>query len=320
VDFSTRDLADQIQKQKDLQSYDAPGFDPTVLRELKSRVDAAVKMEQELATKIKDSHAAAKRDIDLLTALIKKKGKELSQAELAGVDRMVANIAKASAAADKEAVDAKNPLLPWRAAWETEWRKLLSDPKKLDPYLAQRKPLLDAAPGLTAMRDRMKEYVKRSQDMQKAAKQLVTKVNQSAGGEAKEIADFVKQTGEYTKMCSEASTKGTGLLLATWLKAGGKTKKPTPDDIDGAEDMLARTEVFAKSIRGALKSYEIKMAAFKKSAARFNGQNKKNAATAYGTAAKGLKSAQAGAKTLASNQAKAAKIVADWKKSAAKKK
>lgn len=316
VDFSTNDLADQIQKQKDLDSYDAPGFDPTVLQELKKLVDAAVKMEETLATKIQTEHRTAKQQMDLLEALIKKRGKSLSVQELAGIDRMVVAIKNASDAAEKEALDAKAPLLPWRESWPDHWRKLVSDPKKLDVYVAKRKAAIDASPALVALRDRMKEYTKRSVDMQKAAKQLVTKVNQSAGNEANEIRTFATEVKSLTDKCVKAGdTKvGSYAILAMWLKTAPKIKKPSADDIKSAQEMLTKIESSSKGERGALKSLETKLATFKKTAARFDGQNRKNALTAYSEAGKSLKKAQAGVKTLTSNQAKAAKLVASWTK------
>jgi hypothetical protein len=72
-------------------------------------------------------------------------------------------------------------------------------------------------------------------------------------------------------------------------------------------DAVKQAQFKTKEARGQLKSFGIKVAAFKKSAAQFGDANRKAAEKAYSEAAKALKQSEADGKKIAQVETKAIK-------------
>jgi hypothetical protein len=315
VDFDAgkSKLEDEKEKQEATRSFDAVGFDPAVLRDLKALVTAAIKIEEELHTKITESHGTAKRLMGQMETLVKK-GKKLTNADVQVINGMVDTIKECSEEADEASTDAKPALLQWRGDWRGSWIPLLSDAKKADALASQRKRVLDWAPADLAMRKRMNEYATRAKDVQKAANQFVSKGLSLAGNEQDEVRQFTADVKKYADECAKAAKSGAVAQIELWIKNTSVKKKPDPAMLKTYDQMFATCEQLAKPTRGALKTLEIKLATFKKTAGQFDSANRKLAEKAYAVAAKQVKTAQADVKKISNAQSKGAKVLAGLKK------
>lgn len=316
VDFDAgkEKLKKEKEKQERARSFDAVGFDPTVLKELKTLVSAAVSLEEQLHAKIAQNHMSAKAAMDKMEKLVKSKGKKLTPVDLKEIDNLLKFIEDARKDADQESEDAKPALLQWRADWRGAWGELLSDPKKAASYIAERKKMLDRAPADLAMRKRIAEYVTRAKDIQKLAKQTTSKGAELAGNEKNEITDFLTEVKKLAEQCTKASTQGPVKQLELWIKNTKHKTRPDDKTLATYEEMFRTCEDLAKPTRGALKTLDIKLTTFKKTAARFDSANRKLAEKAYADASKLKKTAYENVKKISTAQDKAAKMQAGFKK------
>lgn len=307
-------LETEIEQQKNLNQYDARSYDPEVLSNLNVLVKDAVAVENDVHNKINSKHQTAKKVMDEMETLVKKQGKKLTKDDLARIGTMVHTIEQCSREADKSSTEAVPALLQWRASWPTQWTPLVSDPKRIDRFAAQRKSALDWAPSDLALRRRMGEYVKRAKDIEKLAKQTESKGASLLGQEQAEITKFQQDAKKCATECTRAHTSAS-TQLTQFLNANKATKKrPDAATLKDYDELLVTVEKLAKTSRGAVKTFEIKLTTFKKTAGQFDSAHRKLAEKAYNDAAKDLKTATTNAKALAADQAKGAKLLAALKK------
>lgn len=316
VDFDTAkaDLTADRKQQARFRDFDPKEFDRTVIASLRKLVKEAVRIEEDVHKRIGDEYGRAKRLMDQMETLVKKKGKKLDAGDAHLIDVMTKTIEDATTEANQASTDARNSILQWRNVGPG-WPELFSDSKLFDVEIAPRAKTLKYGPADEVLRKRMGEYVKRAKNYQKLARQTATKGAAQQEAEDVVIKQFtVDATAGLNKVKSGALRVTGEIDTFVTKQMAAKKNNVKADDVKLWEQALATAEQKAKGVRGELKSFEILLATFKKRAGMFDAMNRKDAERAYVAAAKQLKEAQTKAKELASLQSKTAKVVAQAKK------
>jgi hypothetical protein len=310
MEAAAKQLTSQMQKAKSTNSFDARGFDSTVLSELDQLTKASVKIMQDYYQKVDQYHAVAKKDMDGLEALVKK-GKKITDRDVDVVDTMVKSITRCSTtltALNKEL----KAVADFRGPWQAGWKLLVSTPTRLDPYSKIQDDQVRLAKERATLRNRVDEYVSRAQDGQKLAHRNAGMAATSTSDEGSAISQFKSETAKLKSDFDVAAQKARNSL--TQLAALNPKVKLSPTDAKMNEQRVINGKTEAKNARGTLKSFGIKVYAFKKTSGNFSSTNRKAADQEYGTAAKALKAAEGDEKKLADVEKKAIKVYEAVKK------
>jgi hypothetical protein len=320
VDFNKAkaDLKADRDQQARFRDFDPKEFDRTAIASLRKLVNEAVRIEEDVHKRINDEYGRAKRLMDQLEGLVKKKGKKLDGGDANLIDVMTRTIEEATAKANQASTDARNSIEQWRNVG-AGWPELFSDPKLFEKEMAPREKTLKFGPADESLRKRMGEYVTRAKNYQKLAHQTATRGAAQQEAEDVVIKQFTDDAKDGLKNIKANALKVTNDIDTFVTKPMDRAKNATTAaDVKTWEQALAAAEQKAKGVRGELKSFEILLATFKKRAGMFDATNRKDAEKAYTDAVKLVKEAQTKAKDLAALQTKAAKAVAQAKKTAKK--
>jgi hypothetical protein len=305
-------LTKEITRQKQLNSYDAVTMDKRVQGELKRLVDSSLAIVAQVFKVFDENQKVAKKTMDEMEALIKKKGKKLSPSDVKIIETGVRTLERCAETMSDTSQDAMSALIEWRGGWPATYKELFSDPKMIDPFIARRKASIDENTVKEAGRKRVTEYVVRAKDLQKQAQQTLTRGGALAHDEANEVLSFKKDVTDLSKKLNDSVQK-----LANSFKPVldlNPKQKLTPQNQKMYDEIIKSAQLKTKEVRGTLKTLTIKVSAFKKTASTFQDAAKKQAASAYADAAKLLKKGEDDEKKVAANEAKAIKHLTAIKK------
>jgi hypothetical protein len=305
-------LEKEIARAKQLDSYDARAFDGRVLKDLDRLVTSSLAIVDDYHKKVDDNHAVAKKTMDEMEALVKKRGKSLSDADVKVIETMQRTLERSATTIGETSGEVFKALADFRGGWPEKWRPLASNPQLIDPYVARRAKSIDEGKKRDTLKKRVEEYTKRGTDLQKVAKQMKSRGAALAGNEAAEITDFgkaVKAATDNFDVLAQRSRNSLEQVAKLNIKA-----KLDASNLKMNEQRLLNGRAEAKNARGTLKTASVKLATFKKMAANFDAANRKEAEKAYGVASKLVKAAESAEKKLSETEKKAVKIFETVKK------
>jgi hypothetical protein len=293
----------------------AAKFDAAILKALSDRVHECLKISREYQAKAKEHYEAGKRAIDEMSALIKSKGKKLTDGDIK-VLQSSARLCETLAQQVKEAsADAFPALAQYRLGWPEKWRPLLSPGKQneVEALKKLRGEDMDIGKTIDTLKKRLEEYAARAPAMLKVAQQTVSKGSIVAGDEATALVAFNKDVARlksdyYDKFQTRARSS---LKQLTELNPKQKLE---PNVLKFQESLLLNGKAEAKNARGVHKTLSITVDAYKKLAAKLDGPAKKAAATALATAAKELAAMAKDVASITALEPKAEKTLAAVKK------
>jgi hypothetical protein len=322
IDFDkiANDFAVSIAEAKRRGSYNGGGiasaakFDAAVMKALSDRVHAALKVTGDYYEKVKKHHAASKKAIDDMTALIKKKGKTLAESDIKVLETSARLCATLATQINDTSMDIMPGLIQYRGGWPATYRDLLSPAKQGDLNALQklRNQDIDTGKTVDALKKRLEEYAVRAPELVKVAKQAAGKESVLAGTEKKARETF---TADVTKLKDDYDTfahKARNSL--SQLAALNPKQKLDAGGLKNNDSRLANGKAEAKNARGVHKTLALKVDTYKKLAAKIEGQEKQAAATALAAAAKELATVAKDVPTLTALEVKAEKTVEAIKK------
>lgn len=314
IDFDgpVKALTQEIDRAKQRGTYDAAAADRRVQAELDRLVTSSVAIVEQVFQVIDKQSDVAKKTMDEMEALIKKRGKKLTDFEVGVIETGVRTLERCAQTMSDTSRDSMKALLEWRGEWPNTFRKLVSDPRLVDPFIARRKKTIDDGQLKEARRTRVNEYVKRGKDLKKLAQQTATRGAALAQDEGSEIVTFRTDVQAYAKQLTDY-VKTVNNSFGPILGLNAK-QKLNPADQKMYTDMLAKAQLKTKEARGTLKTFTVKVATFKKSAVQFSDGNRKTAEKEYVVAAKALKQAEGNEKKIADVESKAIKHLTAIKK------
>lgn len=308
VDFGSRQRALQQQyDQADRLNALDPGFDATVMRELNTLVNASMDIINDYFGQLETNHRVAKQTIGELEELVKR-GTKLQPGDLKVIETMERTIQRCDQTMTRVNNEGAIAVNEFRQSWESHWRPLLSDPKKVEPAMAKRQKWIDDLQQKNGLTQRVHQYVKRAAELKKTAEQLATKGAAAQGQEAAEIARFTSdvQAGVNSLKGAIANCQ-SGLTMFSTLNP--KQKKSAPE-LKLLQDGMKKAQGKSKEVRGSLKTLDMRIAGFKKLAGQFgDATHRKSAAKALGDAVKAYKEQESAAKKLEANEAKVIKLI-----------
>ena len=289
-------------------------FDQAVLKDLADAVQRSVSICEQYATKVTEHHAAAKKAIDEMQALIKKKGSKLSDSDINVLETSAkfCNTAKSQLVTDSG--EMFTALSEYRGGWPVEYRKVLSAAKQnlVEPFIKMRAKTIDDGKKVDTLKKRVEEYADRAADLVKLAKQSASKTSVVEGQEAKEIQEFSTAV-EKLKLEFETLAQKSRNSLQQVADLDSKTKLDKTM-LTMNESRLLNGQTEGKNSRGAVKSLGIKIETFKKLSAKFDGESKTLAKAALKTAETYQKTIDKDSSTLDKLETKATKNLAAIKK------
>lgn len=289
-------------------------IDDAVIDSLTDLVGQGVRIEEDAHRRVREAHQRAKRLVDEIERLVKKRGKKVDDADVAELEGKKGEIEEAEQEAKKALDESSTALVQFRKDFAKSWRPLLSHPMLVNPALRPRTRVAKYPAEDLQSHKRIGEYIKRAESIVKLGNTAAGRGMADSANQAKEITDFTTSVKQYADKIAKAGLPVTKTLTTKVLTPieTMRKKKVRPDlkTVQVWEKMLVEAEARAKPLRGELKSLETLMVTFKKSAALFESANRKTAQTAYTTAAKDFKAAATRAKELATAQAKGKKAVA----------
>lgn len=305
-------LEKEIARAKQLDAYDARAFDGRVLKDLDRLVTSSLAIVDDYHKKVDENHGVAKKTMDELEALIKKRGKSLSDPDMKVIETMQRTLERSASTINETSGEMFKALADFRGGWPEKWRPLTSNPQLVDPLVAKRAKSIDEGKKRDSLKKRVDEYTKRGTDLLKVAQQMKSRGAALAGNEGKEIAEFgkaVKAAKDNFDVLAQRSRNSLEQVAKLNIKA-----KLDATNLKMNEQRLLNGRAEAKNARGTLKTASVKLATFKKMAASFDAANRKEAEKAYGVASKLVKEAESAEKKLADTEKKAVKVFETVKK------
>jgi hypothetical protein len=310
VDFNrthanlTRDIAEA--KTKGQYAGRERAWDQTVLKALSERVQASIAVTDDYKKKVQEHHTACKDTLDKMEALIKKKGKNLAEADTKVLQTSGRFIATAEEQIRTINADMFTSLSEYRAGWPDDFRNLLSNPALVEPLKAARAKTIDDGKHVDALKKRLAEYLVRAQDLLKVATQNTTKGSTLAGDAAGAIRGFKTDT-EALKMQFDIYANKASNSLKQIADLPPK-QKIDPKLVAMNQSRLTNGQAEAKNARGQQKTLDLKIETFKKLSAKLDGADKKAAAAQTAAAAALAKGVDTAEKALAKLEASAVKV------------
>jgi hypothetical protein len=280
-------------------------YDKLVIDTLQTVVDRSVEVLDDFYRFVDEKHALGKKLIGEMDALVKRAGKSIGPNEIKILETSARNLTKTGEAIKSASDDIYDAVGTFRGGgWQSQWKTLLSDQKLIDAFDHYTFDTMSEGKVRAGLMDRIDEYVKRGAAVLAAAKHAA---GQADADHAAQVVAFGKHAKEVETSIKIAAKKADALLKPI-RELNVKTKLPL-NELKEYRNRLIAAQKEMKSIRGMLKTLEIKTEAFKKLARDFDAQQKQSAAGALETAAKVTKSALASHKSLTKAEAESAKAL-----------
>jgi hypothetical protein len=304
IDFQTplAQIAGLIKNAKRSGNYDEDpsSYDKSLAKLYDGLFNQCIQANQEQNKRVQQSHDVCKKIVDEMEVLIKKKGKALSESDLKVLATSVRNVAHYNSDLEKKAKELYDRLAHYRENIASKYAELMSDPDVgksfQNKYNEARRKSIDDNKAMTAVKERLDQYVTRSADMLKLA-QTVAKVNATSGprdaaADNNAIQTFSNEidTLKFDDEAQKAKNTFTKLVV--------EAKSPKLG-LKDCESLFNSAATYAKNARGLIKTLTIKIEAFSKLASKMEGEAKKAAAVALKTANTKLKDWESQEKSLA---------------------
>jgi hypothetical protein len=309
VDFNTNaaNLKKDIDAAKAKNQYAGKeaAWDQTVLKAVGGQVDAALKITDDYARKVAEHHQACKKALDEMEALIKKKGKALTDADR----KVIATSGRFIVTAEEQVrtinADMFSALSEFRGGWPDTFRALLSKPALIEPFKAARLKSIDDGKKDDTLKKRLAEYVVRSTELLRLAAQAGAAGSTLAGQSAAAAAGLLKEIKALQGQFDTYAQKASNSLQQ--IADLPPKQKIDPKLVAMNQSRLVNGQAEAKNARGQQKTLDLKLEVFRKLAAKLDGAEKKTAAAALDAAAALAKAVAKSEKDLAALEAKAVK-------------
>jgi hypothetical protein len=294
---------------------------------LQAQAHEARKVSREFHEQIQKHHAAGKKALDEMAALVKK-GKKLTDDDLK-ILQSSANLCATLVRDIKQAVKGFSATLvqyhddeAWsdRPRMYREWITHEINPV-LTRIMKERKEDIELGKKVDSLRKRLEQYAARAPEMVKAAQQAVTKQSIIAGGEteSRKYNEQMESIKTFLASTTQLSTDyekfiGVAAKLLSQIADADPKQKLDAKILKAADGQVATGKTAAKNARGVHKTFSIKVDTYKKLVAKFDNRVKKMAAMRVAVAEKELAAMTKQVATLAKIEAEAEKTLTALKK------